>query len=69
MQHTISLFFNYEPHPCIIFNRNIKELIRETVYKCKLGGSTTASTHDIPQPLCSAREHPNKETAIQEYKS
>ena len=23
------------------------------------------STHDIPQPLCSAYEHPNKETAIQ----
>ena len=46
----------------------IKELIRETVYQCELGGSTTTSTHDIPRPLCSAYEHPNKETAIQEYK-
>ena len=47
----------------------IKELIRETVYQCELGGSTTTSTHDIPQPLCSAYKNPNKETATQEHKS
>ena len=47
----------------------VKELIRQTVYQCELGGSTTTSIHDIPQPLCSAYEHPNKETAIQEHKN
>ena len=44
-----------------------EELIKETVHQCLKGGSILAD--NVPQPLCSAYEHPCKETAVQEHRS
>ena len=44
-----------------------EQLIKETVYQCQQGGS--ALTDDVPQPLCSTYEHPDKETAVEKHKS
>ena len=44
-----------------------EELIKETVYQCQKGGSTLGD--NIPQRLCSAYEHPHKETVVQEHRS
>ena len=44
-----------------------EELIKKTVYQCQKKGSTLADS--VPQLLCSAYEHPLKETAVQEHRN
>ena len=43
-----------------------EQLIKETIYQCQQGGN--ALTDDVPQPLCSTYEHPDKETAMKNIK-
>ena len=56
----------YEPRNDGYRHRN-EELIKETFYQCQKGGNTLVD--NILQPLCSAYEHPRKETAVQEHRS